>query len=45
VRPLQHRRRGHDGWLHDVPQLRRFEVRLSASGALFATVIATTNSN
>jgi hypothetical protein len=45
VRPLQHRRRGHDGWLHDVPQLRRFEVRLSATCAHFATLIATTNSN
>ena len=31
VRPLQHRRSGDDGRLHDVPELRRFEVRLSAS--------------
>ena len=31
MRPLQHRRRGHDGRLHDVPELRRFQVRVSAT--------------
>ena len=27
---LQHRRRGHDGRLHDLPELRRLQVRVSA---------------
>jgi hypothetical protein len=25
---VQYRRGRHDGWLHDVPELRRFEVRV-----------------
>ena len=29
VRQVQHRRRRHDGRLHDLPELRRLEVRLS----------------
>jgi hypothetical protein len=39
VQPLQHRGGGDDGWLHDVPELRRFEVRLTPG------FFATTNSN
>ena len=33
VRQVQHRSGGHDGRLHDVPELRRFEVRLSNAPA------------
>ncbi len=32
VQQVQHRRRGHDGRLHDLPELRRFEVRLACRG-------------
>ena len=31
VQQVQHRGRGHDGWLHDLPELRGFQVRLSWS--------------
>jgi hypothetical protein len=30
VRQVQHRRRRHDGRLHDLPELRRLEVWLSS---------------
>jgi hypothetical protein len=32
VRQMQHGRRRHDGWLHDLPELRRLEMRMTGAG-------------